>query len=1321
GELVILRLPGEAFYRDNLAFGSLHFSDGSQKTLACFAVFIALHLAATLPGNADQLTHPSVQGLLASMLRIPTLVKGSVGVSSDVDSAVSQIVKQNLDSKVQPVSALAWVSILRSLGSDVGADGLIAKYNDHPEVVAMEQSGGVGSIGIDKKKMQAVKNLLDATGAAALSEMQQSVHDFAFSYGPFGDQFCQLPFIYVGSTAKLDPINAQDAASDAPQPLPREPFCSLDWDLQLSEEGQFFLFRRVRTTFNRVTGLVPMAQKKRYRMSPDELFRVRNLIAFFQQIVGHLRARLDESDVREWIEEVTCGLSRDEDLQHLVNLRPPNFSLSMLLSQQQQARKSMEVAEQEKMEAVAQQRQEVQEAQWTYFKTALAKDHDAISRVSGAPAAIRQRLHAKQVKHRNSMVKDTYLRVVSADKMDLARAEISQMKLDMARELECPLDQICTVGIVDFNVPTARQKAAASSLVNAVSLINDTGVAHNNCVLMTLPDLAKDSSLRGLYDEEKMILESCFGLRQNVESRWIDLYTRDRRVDRSSMRRFGAGRIAVNHQSTEKNIWLSSELAVCGRPTAANETERGAPCAVLPKSSSLLLPEASSPNADLKLAERTRPSPEQSAAQKGCQRHELLLESLFRHVPMPGSQTAVLIVNFTGYVEEVLNLRLRGVMQGEGGGFDFSRAFYLSVHTLDNDSGFQYAKMRELKTIPGADCVQSIDKLKLEVCVRQGTTIVIHPDQCKQWSNSGSEIAEAFAELKKNHTDNYSQVLSSIISTPGQSASQVSGTSQEAAAALTDAAEPETSDPGPAVPKVTFESIDKLKEKEEIEVRCASEVSGVELIKCRSGKIFLCSDKKRVVPKSTLLGGYGTGKHFESTQIETLTIYRLLVLLEKTKKISQYKVTYSECKRTDAATGNDGFQLTISEACQLRRSLTQPVSNESEVAAGPRGGAANLAAAGSSESLHTPPEKVRSSLSPLQGDQSAKESVEVAPADAGSVFEETDVEEDEQTLKKPAARHTPVMKRPAAANSSEPAKPEGSVESKKNGGSKMESKEQEKLVEPRKGERKMKRPASSSSLPVPEPDGSKKTRVRSDPKPPKEGSESAFPNADRMLKDASGEWEDLLEGGTFRSHQFIDLVPGHYPTQEDTETPEPDTGNMPEVQTSEQIRALKAESMPAQSAAPLDSPPPLVSQPSSFPESTSTSSSSRDGDEVDSHVDQEKQSSSSYGPIRRRVDSKSGAPALYRPPVLRQDDFVEIIKEALPQLLEDAISGKPESQPSTTDISMEHGQKRALSPDSTAADEPATNRARHDEVLTVEEASAGGVPPSLSLEDSGTK
>lgn len=168
---------------------------------------------------------------------------------------------------------------------------------------------------------------------------------------------------------------------------------------------------------------------------------------------------------------------------------------------------------------------------------------------------------------------------------------------------------------------------------------------------MILPDLPKDSSLRGLYDEEKAILESCFGLKQHCETRFVDLYSLPRRGEvRSSMRRFGQGRVVVNGSSFTENIWMSSELAVCGRAIAPNESERGAPTATLPKSNTLLLPEASSPNADLKLAERIRPSPEQSSAQKGCQRLEILVESLLRNCQVPGP---VLIINLTGYVEEM--------------------------------------------------------------------------------------------------------------------------------------------------------------------------------------------------------------------------------------------------------------------------------------------------------------------------------------------------------------------------------------------------------------------------------------------------------------------------------------------------------------------------------------------------------------------------------------------------------------------------------------------------------------------------------------------
>eukprot|EP00435_Cladocopium_sp_Y103_P055765 s362_g18.t1 len=48
----------------------------------------------------------------------------------------------------------------------------------------------------------------------------------------------------------------------------------------------------------------------------------------------------------------------------------------------------------------------------------------------------------------------------------------------------------------------------------------------------------------------------------------------------------------------------------------------------------------------------------------------------------------------------------------------------------------------------------------------------------------------------------------------------------------------------------------------------------------------------------------------------------------------------------------------------------------------------------------------------------------------------------------------------------------------------------------------------------------------------------------------------------------------------------------------------------------------------------------------------------SYGPIRRtRVPSKSGPLSLYRPTPTKQDDFIEIMQEVLPQLIEDATHG----------------------------------------------------------------
>ena len=137
----------------NVALGNLFFNDGSQKTLAAFIVWIALCLAAQVDENKPDLNHPSVVGLAASLLRIKTIMRGSSSCQDDLDSAVTRIVKQNLDSKVQPVSSLAWGCILKGLG-ERDLEAAIARYNAHPEVVALETAGGAGGIILDNKKKQ---------------------------------------------------------------------------------------------------------------------------------------------------------------------------------------------------------------------------------------------------------------------------------------------------------------------------------------------------------------------------------------------------------------------------------------------------------------------------------------------------------------------------------------------------------------------------------------------------------------------------------------------------------------------------------------------------------------------------------------------------------------------------------------------------------------------------------------------------------------------------------------------------------------------------------------------------------------------------------------------------------------------------------------------------------------------------------------------------------------------------------------------------------------------------------------------------------------
>ena len=105
--------------------------------------------------------------------------------------------------------------------------------------------------------------------------------------------------------------------------------------------------------------------------------------------------------------------------------------------------------------------------------------------------------------------------------------------------------------------------------------MNDASPTTTACVLIQ-PDQARDSSLRGLYDEERQLFEELFALAQACEIRWVECYAMQskRAESKSNSRRFGMGRL-VTSSSGSANPWTVSELAMYGRVIGQNEGPLG--------------------------------------------------------------------------------------------------------------------------------------------------------------------------------------------------------------------------------------------------------------------------------------------------------------------------------------------------------------------------------------------------------------------------------------------------------------------------------------------------------------------------------------------------------------------------------------------------------------------------------------------------------------------------------------------------------------------------------------------------------------------------
>ena len=225
--------------------------------------------------------------------------------------------------------------------------------------------------------------------------------------------------------------------------------------------------------------------------------------------------------------------------------------------------------------------------------------------------------------------------------------------------------------------------------------------------------------------------------------------------------------------------------------------------------------------------------------------------------------------SFNNQITKVLTLRLKGKVDGVD--FNFKNLYYLSVNISAPESTSKYGRRRlimeateawlnkqlvyagiafndseasladaEIAKIPGSEILKSLDAVKFEVCVRNGSAIEIHPDETKFWLGQEEGVADEFKVLKAHHDEHYKNKLCGIIQSKTTPADKSADTANDTATGDDD--EPLAK---AALDKMQeFESVAALEEIDgPFAFRTTSEECDVELIQggeMREGSGFWC-------------------------------------------------------------------------------------------------------------------------------------------------------------------------------------------------------------------------------------------------------------------------------------------------------------------------------------------------------------------------------------------------------------------------------------------------------------------------------------------------
>ena len=218
--------------------------------------------------------------------------------------------------------------------------------------------------------------------------------------------------------------------------------------------------------------------------------------------------------------------------------------------------------------------------------------------------------------------------------------------------------------------------------------------------------------------------------------------------------------------------------------------------------------------------------------------------------------------------------------------------------------------------------------------------------------------------------------------------------------------------------------------------------------------------------------------------------------------------------------------------------------------------------------------------------------------------------------------------------------------------------------------------------------------------------------------------KDMIEGGAFRSQQFTDLVPGHYPPMEDHHEYKPPTR---QEQQEDSLLQDAEPQVPIDVDAPVTEPAEgqqsqsITNPDTQLDHSASNIPNTTLSPNADSSIPHQStsSSSSSYGPVRRRLDGKSGPAALYRPAEMQETDFSDMMREIVPRLVQHATASFSQAESPDADMMS---NKRVLEGHD-RSEEPAAVRPKpsdYDENLAVEALSVEAVDELVDMMNDAT-